>query len=205
MSKEAKALFDEAATLVPTLQKTTDPKTHKKLVPNKPAPNVALAAAGLGLHREAYKNGAKAMAEMNKVSNDSITAAQLKNPKLVKEWKERFARYDELLLETSSSGMKRRPSLEMLAEGVSAAGAAVGAGMKKAGSFVGLVAAPAAAPVAAAEKASPTKGHAYPVEEAKKGSKEAPKAAEEAKGDAKAPIEKTWQEKLACLSCFARN
>ena len=63
MSKEAKALFDEAATLVPTLQKTTDPKTHKKLVPNKPAPNVALAAAGLGLHREAYKNGAKAMAE----------------------------------------------------------------------------------------------------------------------------------------------
>ena len=51
----ATTLYNEAAALMPRMQSTTDPATHRKLACRKPQPNVALAAAGLGLHRGVYR------------------------------------------------------------------------------------------------------------------------------------------------------
>ena len=51
----ATTLYNEAAALVPILQSTTDPDTLRKLAKKQPPPSVLLAAAGLGLHRGAYR------------------------------------------------------------------------------------------------------------------------------------------------------
>ena len=92
-----------------------------------PEPNVALAAAGLGLHTGVYKNPQRAMSEMNITAYvEKIPASVQKNPKAVKEWKDRFARYYEL----TKPGLSRTASIEAFVE-------SVGAGMKRGGSFVG--------------------------------------------------------------------
>ena len=123
---EATKLYDEAVDLVPKMQNTTDPDTHKKLVSKKPEPSVALAAAGLGLHRGVYTNPQRAMSELNNAYSGKIPASVQKNPKAVKEWRDKFARYDEL----AKPSMSRNSSIEAFVENV-------GAGMKKASSFVG--------------------------------------------------------------------
>ena len=132
---EATKLYDEAAVLVPKMQNTTDPATQKKLVSKKPEPNVALAAAGLGLHRGVYKNASRAMAELNK-EYGTIPSTVQKNAKNAKDWKDRFARYEEL--EKPTPVLSRSASVEAFVK-------TVGAGMKKAGSFVGELVYPAAA------------------------------------------------------------
>lgn len=128
---EARQLYAEAAELVPLMQGMTDPDTSKKLVSKKPEPNVALAAAGLGMHRGVYKNAQRAMSELNNEYDGAIPASVQKNPKAAKEWKDKFARYDEL----------KKPSLSR-SESFTAFVENVGAGMKKAGSFVGELVTP---------------------------------------------------------------
>jgi hypothetical protein len=96
----ATTLYNEAAALVPRMQSTTDPATLRKLACKRPPPSVALAAAGLGLHRGAYREASRAMADLNRAYPNSIPASIQKNPgiiALVKGWRQRFARYDELL------------------------------------------------------------------------------------------------------------
>ena len=128
---EARQLYEEAAKLVPLMQGTTDPNTSKKIVSKKPEPNVALAAAGLGMHRGVYKNAQRAMSELNNEYDGAIPASVQKNPKAAKEWKDKFARYDEL----TKPSLSRSESFTAFVENV-------GEGMKKAGSFVGELVTP---------------------------------------------------------------
>lgn len=173
---EAQKLYAEAADLVPLMQGTTDPDTSKKLVGKKPEPNVALAAAGLGMHRGVYKNAQRAMSELNNAYAGKIPASVQKNPKAAKEWKDKFARYDAL----TKPSLSRSESLTAFVE-------TVGSGMKKAGSFVGEL---VTTPVASAERgAVEAKPAADKVEAAK-----APVAKAEA---VKAPVGKGAKVKAA--------
>ena len=172
---EAQKLYAEAADLVPLMQGTTDPDTSKKLVGKKPEPNVALAAAGLGMHRGVYKNAQRAMSELNNAYAGKIPASVQKNPKAAKEWKDKFARYDAL----TKPSLSRSESLTAFVE-------TVGSGMKKAGSFVGELVTPVAAAERGAVEAKPA---AAKVEAAK-----APVAKVEA---AKAPVGKGAKVKAA--------
>ena len=181
---EAQDLYREAADLVPLMQGTTDPDTSKKLVSKKPEPNVALAAAGLGMHRGVYKNAQRAMSELNNAYAGKIPAPVQKNPKAAKEWKDKFARYDKLTMPSLS----RSESFTAFVENV-------GAGMKKAGSFVGELVTPergAVEAMPAAAKAEAAKAPVAKVEAVKapvgKGAKV--KAAKEAKAAADAQAAK---------------
>ena len=117
----AKSLYEEAVKLVPLMQQTTDTtlSQKKKLVPKKPEPNIAMAAAGLGLYKNEFNNPQRAIGEMNKAYPQAI--ASHNGVKLVKEWKDRFARYYELN-PPEEMGLKRKLSVENL---VLSAGAAL--------------------------------------------------------------------------------
>ena len=79
----ATTLYNEAAALVPIMQSTTDPATLRKLAKKQPPPSVLLAAAGLGLHRGAYREASRAMADLNSAYPHSIPAAIQKNPGII--------------------------------------------------------------------------------------------------------------------------
>ena len=65
------------------MQSTTDPATLRKLAKKQPPPNVLLAAAGLGLHRGAYREASRAMADLNSAYPHSIPAAIQKNAGII--------------------------------------------------------------------------------------------------------------------------
>jgi len=79
----ATTLYNEAAALVPIMQSTTDPATLRKLAKKQPPPSVLLAAAGLGLHRGAYRKASRAMADLNSAYPNSIPAAIQKNAGII--------------------------------------------------------------------------------------------------------------------------
>tara|TARA_B110001452_G_C15153343_1_gene401385 strand:- start:55 stop:597 length:543 start_codon:yes stop_codon:yes gene_type:complete len=103
------------------MQATTDPATSKKLVAKKPAPNIALAAAALGLYKNDYPNAQRAMGEMNKAYPNAI--ASHNGVKLVKEWKDKIFRYHVLNPpgKEDTTGMKRTFSVEKIVESAGAA------------------------------------------------------------------------------------
>ena len=170
---EATKLYDEAKGLVERMQNITDPETSKKLVSKKPEPNVALAAAGLGMHRGVYKNAQRAMSELNNAYAGKIPNNQ--NPKAAKEWKDRFARYEEL----AQPSLSRTASVEKFVENM-------GVGMKKVSSFVGDLVKPVAAAEREGGESPAAKVEAKPP---------APKAAP--KVEAKAPVSKGAKAKAA--------
>lgn len=78
----ATKLYTEATKLVPLMQQTTDTtlRQKKKLVPKNPEPNIAMAAAGLGMYKGEYSNAQRAMSDMNKVCREDAQPSTSRLP-----------------------------------------------------------------------------------------------------------------------------